>query len=76
MTHHENRQETLVERRVTYSLEIDGRFLLIENVPARVNVDTGEQLFSPQTVEQLQRMIHGGERPVRVVQTPVYQFAG
>ena len=76
MTRDETRQETLIERRVTYSLEIDGDFLLIKNVPARVNVDTGEQFFSPQTVEQLQRMIHGGETPVRVVQTPVYQFAG
>ena len=76
MTHHEDRQETLIEQRVTYSLEIDGHFLLIENVPARVNVDTGEQLFSPQTVEQLQQMIHAGAKPVRMVQTPVYQFAG
>ena len=76
MTHRENRQEMLVERRVTYALEIDGCFFLIENVPARVNMNTCEQIFSPQTVEQIQRTIHGGEKPVRVVQTPVYQFAG
>ena len=75
MTNHEDRREALVDRRVTYTLEMDGRFLLIENVPARVNLDTGEQLFSPQTVERLQRMIRGGERPIRVVETPVYQFA-
>jgi len=26
-------QETLTEQKVTYSLEVDGRFVLIENVP-------------------------------------------
>ena len=66
----------IVERRVTYTLEMDGRFFVVENVPARVNLDTGEQLFSPQTVEQLQRMIRGGEPPVRVIETPVFRFAG
>ena len=35
--------EILVERKVTYALEVDGKFYLIENVPARVNVETGEQ---------------------------------
>ena len=76
MAHDEGRRETLVERRVTDSLEMDGRFLPIENVPARVNIDTGEQLFSPETVERLQTMIHGGDEPVRLVQTPVCHFAG
>jgi hypothetical protein len=76
MTHVEDRQDVIVERRVTYSLEKDGRFFLVEGVPARVNLDTGEQFFAPQTVEQLQRMILGGEEPVRMVETPVYQFVG
>ena len=33
--------EPLVEQNVTYHIEIDGRLVLIENVPARVNVETG-----------------------------------
>ena len=36
--------EPLVEQTVTYHIEIDGQLLLIENVPARVNVETGEHL--------------------------------
>ncbi len=76
MTPHEEGPEVLVDRRVTYTLEMDGRFHLIENVPARVNLETGEQLFSPQTVERLQRMLRGDEKPIRVVETPVYQFVG
>jgi len=37
--------ETLVEKQVTYTLELNGNFFLIENVPARVNEETGEQFF-------------------------------
>ena len=68
--------ETLVEQKVTYTLEMDGEFFLIENVPARVNLETGEQLFSPTTVERLQQIILNKEGPVRFVETPVYNFAG
>jgi hypothetical protein len=48
--------EILVERKVTYALEVDGKFYLIENVPARVNVETGEQYFSPKTVDRLREL--------------------
>ena len=67
--------ETLVEQKVAYTLEMDGEFFLIENVPARVNLETGEQFFSPTTVERLQQIILKKEGPVRFVETPVYNFA-
>ncbi len=67
--------ELLIEQKVTYTLFKDGQFYIVENVPARVNPETGEQFFSPQTVEHLQQIIVGGQRPVRVVQTPVFEFA-
>ena len=70
------REEKLVERRVTYTLEYEGKFYIVENVPARVNEETGEQFFSPATVERLQRTILGQERPSRIIQTPVYEYAG
>jgi hypothetical protein len=53
----EDSQEQLVEKTVTYTLLKDDKFYIIEGVPARVNVETGEQLFSPETVEKLQRII-------------------
>jgi hypothetical protein len=67
--------EKLVEQAVTYSLEMNGKLFLIENVPARVNVETGEQFFSPTTVERLQQIILKQEKPVRTIETPVYNFA-
>jgi hypothetical protein len=69
-------REGFMERRVSYSLEMDGRFYVVENVPARINVEAGEELFSPETIERLRRMIRDGETPVRFVETHVYQFAG
>lgn len=69
------RQETFVEQNVRYILEKDGRLFVIENVPARVSLETGEQLFSPETVERIQRTVWGEERPARVIETPIYEFA-
>ncbi len=70
-----NGNEKLVEQTVTYSLEMNGKLFLIENVPARVSMETGEQFFSPATVERLQQIILNQEKPVRVIETPVYNFA-
>ena len=55
------RNEILIEQKVTYTLEMDGKFFLIENVPARVNVETGEQYFSPKTVDRLQQVVWKGQ---------------
>jgi YgiT-type zinc finger domain-containing protein len=68
--------ETFVEKTVTYTLEVEGKIILIENVPARVCLETGERLFSPETVERLQKMIWLPSKPKRFIQTPVYEFAG
>lgn len=67
-------QETFTEQKVTYTLVLDGKFFIIENVPARVCLETGEQFFSPETVERIQQMIWGKEKPLRVIETPVYEF--
>ena len=67
--------ETLIEKNVTYSIEVNGQFFLIENVPARVNVETGEKYFSPETVERLQLAVWEQCQPVRTIKTPVYEYA-
>jgi hypothetical protein len=70
----EAKRENLTEQKVTYTLLKDGRFYIVENVPARVNRETGEQFFAPQTVEHLQRIVASGQPPARVVETPVFDF--
>ena len=41
------RPEQFMEQKVIYVLLKDGKLYVIENVPARVNQETGEQFFSP-----------------------------
>jgi YgiT-type zinc finger domain-containing protein len=56
-------KETKVDTKVTYTLEHAGRFLIVENVPARVCKETDEQFFTPETVEYIQRIIKSRKRP-------------
>ncbi len=63
------------ETKVTYTLETDGKFVFIENVPARVCEETGEQFFSPETVERLQKIVWNREKPKKTIETPIYEFA-
>lgn len=71
----ENKEEKLVKKEVTYTLLKDEQFFIVENVPARVNVETGEELFFPKTVENLHKIILEQDKPVRTIKTPVYNFS-
>ncbi len=71
----ENREEKLVKKEVTYTLLKDDLFFIVENVPARVDVETGEEFFSPKTVEHLHKIILEQDKPIRTIKTPVYNFA-
>jgi YgiT-type zinc finger domain-containing protein len=68
-----NRSE-VIETEVTYTIEHDGKFYLIKNVPARVCRETGEQYFAPETVEHIQALIRGKKPPAKVIETPVYEY--
>ena len=74
MTESKPWQETLVERKVTYHIEFRGRLFLIEHVPARINLETGERHFSPETVERLHQIVREEGLPVRTIETPVYEY--
>lgn len=68
-------KETMVNSKVTYTLEYGGKFYIINHVPARVCKETGEQYFSPETVEHIQSLIKGNKEPQKVIVTPVYEYA-
>jgi hypothetical protein len=68
-------EERFLEQKVAYTLEVDGRFVIVENVPARVSERTGERLFSPETVESLQRIVWEKKTPTRTIQTPVFEYS-
>jgi hypothetical protein len=68
-------QESLIEREVTYTLNLNGTIVLIENVPVRVNEEIGEQFFSPATVEHLQQTILNTKEPDYFIQVPVHNHS-
>jgi YgiT-type zinc finger domain-containing protein len=68
-------KETFVPEKVTYTIEVEGQLTVIENVPARVCLETGEQLFSAETVERIQQLISGNQKPTRMMEVPVFEFA-
>ncbi|MDO8752545.1 MAG: YgiT-type zinc finger protein [Anaerolineales bacterium] len=68
-------KETFVPEKVTYTIDVDGKLLVIEHVPARVCLETGEQLFSAETVERIQQLILNKQKPARVMEAPVFEFA-
>jgi hypothetical protein len=70
-----NAKEVLIEKLVTYTLQLNGQVFMVENVPARVNEETGEQFFSPSTVERLQQIILTEQEPDRFTEIPVYNYA-
>ena len=63
------------DAQVKYTLEKDGRFYIIENVPARVCEETGEQFFAPATADRLQKIILTGKKPKKTIETPIFEFA-
>ncbi len=63
------------DAQVTYTLEKDGKFYIIENVPARVCVETGEEFFARATVDRLQKIILTGKKPKKTIETPIFEFA-
>jgi hypothetical protein len=67
--------EELEERLVTYTLDLNPGLIVIEHVPARVNVQTGERFYSPTTVERIHEIIRERRGPMRVIETPVFDFA-
>ena len=68
-------RQTMVETEVSYTIQYQGKFYIIEHVPARVCQETGEEFFSPETVQHIQAFIKQHKEPDRVIETPVYNYA-
>lgn len=66
----ESRPETVAE-----IFEVDGRRVLVENIPVQVCAQCGEMSFSRETAEKVRRMVHGEAQAVGVVELELYEFA-
>ena len=53
---------------------IDGKRVLVENVPAKVCDKCGEPTFSRETTEKVRRMVHGEAEPVGTLEVEVFSY--
>lgn len=54
---------------------VEGRRVLVEQIPAQVCERCGEATFSRETTEKIRRLVHGAGQPVRTVPLEVFAFA-
>ena len=55
--------------------QVDGKYVLIDHVPASVCTRCGEETFSRETTEKVRLLIHGQAKPVRSVALEVFEYA-
>lgn len=53
---------------------IQGKFYLVENIPATVCSRCGEEVLSRETTEQVRVMLHGQNQPIRSVSLDVLSY--
>lgn len=66
----------LKQQKITYTQELGGKLFVVSDVPALVCSQCGEQYLSPDTVDEIQKVIEQGEKGKRrpVKQIPVFHF--
>ena len=64
-------REELVEE----VFRIDGKYVLVDRIPATVCARCGEESFSRETTERIRLMVHGRTKPAKSVALQVFEFA-
>ena len=55
--------------------QIDGKYFLINHIPATVCRRCGDETFSRETAEKIRRMVHGRSKPKKSIPLKVFEFA-
>jgi YgiT-type zinc finger domain-containing protein len=62
------------EELVSEVFQIEGKPVLVENIPARVCNRCGEPVYSRETTEKIRQMLHSQAKPIRTVRMPVFAY--
>lgn len=62
------------KKKVTFTCEHKGKFLLVKNVPAEVCVQCGEKTYSPEVTDGLLRFAKEEFKPVKTLEVPLFDF--
>ncbi len=63
------------EELINEVLLIDGKPILIENIPAKVCLHCGEATFSRETTEKIRCLVYGKAKPIKSVMIDVFAYA-
>ena len=66
---HESREELVEE-----IFQIDGKYVLVDRIPATVCIRCGEETFSRETTEKVRLLIHGQAKPTKSIALEVFEF--
>jgi HTH-type transcriptional regulator / antitoxin MqsA len=54
---------------------MNGNYVVVEHIPARVCKQCGEKVFSREVTEKVRKLLHGEQEPVRRVEVDVFDLA-
>jgi len=63
------------EELIRYVQEYKGVVVIVENVPADVCQQCGEQFIRPEIADKIQRLVWDAPKPKRTAEVPVYDLA-
>ena len=67
--------ESAKEEFVSQVLELNGRRVLVEHIPAKVCIRCSEASISRETTERIRLLVHGAGRPHKIVPLEVFELA-
>jgi HTH-type transcriptional regulator / antitoxin MqsA len=66
---HESREKQTEE-----IFQIDGKYVLVDRIPATVCVRCGEETFSNETTEKVRLLVHGQAKAIKSIAVEVFEF--
>ena len=63
------------EELVDEVFRIDGKYVLVDHIPASVCARCGEETFSRETTERVRLLVHGKAKPTKSIALKVFEFA-
>jgi len=67
--------ESAKEEFINEVLDVEGRRVLVEHIPALVCTRCSEAAISIETTERIRQLVHGAGTPVRTVPLEVFELA-
>jgi len=55
--------------------QINGKYVLVDHIPATVCTRCGEESFSRENTEKIRQLVHGQAKPKKSIALDVFEFA-